>query len=172
MKILVFSDSHSNVSYMIDIINVCKEDTSLIVHLGDMCSDFKKIKSVFPDIPSVFVKGNNDFFEIDVDNEFIGLLEGVKCLFTHGHQYGVKNGVSGISARARAIKAELVLFGHTHIPYKEKRGNTLYFNPGSIGVGRENTFGIIHLGNLAIQSAELLKFDPVTKQIDFLRSFR
>lgn len=172
MKILVFSDSHSNISHMIDIINSCKADTSLIVHLGDMCSDFKKIKSVFHDIPAIFVKGNNDFFEVDVENEYIGILEGVKCLFTHGHQYGVKGGIAGISVRARAIKAELVLFGHTHVPYKEKRGHTLYLNPGSIGAGRENTFGIIHLENSAIMSAELLKFDPVTKQIDFLRSFR
>lgn len=172
MKILVFSDSHSNISSMYDVISACKADTSLIVHLGDMCSDFKKITALFPDIPNVFIKGNNDFFEIGVDSEYIGILEGIKCLFTHGHQYSVKSGISGISVRARALKADLVLFGHTHIPFKEKRGQTLFFNPGTIGCGSTHTFGILHINNSAIQSADVLTYDPITKQIDFLRTFK
>lgn len=172
MKLLVFSDSHSNVSNMHNIVDACKSDTNLIVHLGDMTSDFKKLIKNFPDIPNVFIKGNNDFFETDVDSEYIGTLGGVKCLFTHGHQYAVKSGMSGISVRARALKSELVLFGHTHVPFKEKRGQTLFFNPGSIGFGREHTFGIIHLENCAVLSAELLTYDPIKKEIDFLRSYR
>lgn len=171
MKILVFSDSHTNISYMQDIITACKADTSLIVHLGDMCSDYKKIKSLFPDIPSVGVKGNNDFFEVDTDSEYICSFEGVKCLFTHGHQYAVKSGITGISVRARALKADLVVFGHTHRPFKEKRGQTMFFNPGTIGHGELITFGIIHIENFSVVSCEVLRYDPFTKEIDFLRNY-
>lgn len=172
MKILVFSDSHSNVSNVCNIIDICKSDTSLVVHLGDLTSDFKKIKNRFPDIPGISVKGNNDFFDLEVESEYVGILEGIKCLFTHGHQYSVKSGISGIAVRARALKAELVLFGHTHMPYKEKRGNTLFFNPGSVGVGGLYTFGIIHINRSVIQSADVLYYDPIIKRIDFLRSIR
>ena len=172
MKILVFSDSHANVSNICDIIDLCKEDTSLIVHLGDMTSDFKKVKNKFPDIPSISVKGNNDFFDLDTDTEYVGILEGVKCLFTHGHQYSVKSGVAGILACARALNADLVLFGHTHMPYKEKRGNTLLFNPGSVGQGGVYTFGILHMSNSFIQSADILYYEPIKKRIDFLRTIR
>lgn len=172
MKLLVFSDSHSNIDNMVSVIEACKYDTSLIVHLGDMSSDFKRIVSMYPDIPNVFIKGNNDFFDVDTDQEFIGEFAGVKCLFTHGHQYSVKSGIMGISVRARALRSELVLFGHTHMPYKEKRGNTLFFNPGSIGQRGTPTFGIIHIDNCTILSADVLSFDPISKTIDFVRNYR
>lgn len=172
MKILVFSDSHSNVSNMIDVITACQADTDFIVHLGDMCSDFKIVTARFPDIRFVSVKGNNDFFEMNVPSEYIGVLSGINCLFTHGHQYSVKSGITGISVRARALKSELVLFGHTHVPHNEKKGHTLFFNPGSIGCGGVYTFGIIHINDSNILSADVLKYDPMTKQIDFFRSFK
>ena len=133
---------------------------------------FLQIIQMFPDIPYISVKGNNDFFEIGVDSEYIGILSGVNCLFTHGHQYSVKSGIAGISVRARALKSELVLFGHTHFPHNEKKGHTLYFNPGSIGRGGVYTFGIIHIKDSCILSADVLKFDPLTKEIDFMRSFK
>ena len=170
MKMLVFSDSHSNIDNMRAVIEICKVDTSLIVHLGDLSSDFRKIISLYPDIPNIFVKGNNDFFDVGVEKEYIGELAGVKCLFTHGHQYGVKGGIAGLSVRARALRSDLVLFGHTHNPYKEKRGNTLFFNPGAIGQG--NTFGIIHLDNSAILSADVLSYNPFNHTIDFTRNYR
>lgn len=172
MKMLVFSDSHNNFSNMQNVISACRKDTDLIVHLGDLCSDFKQVVSAFPDIPHVSVKGNNDFFEVGIDSEYIGVFSGVNCLFTHGHQYAVKSGIMGISVRARALRSELVLFGHTHSPYKEKRGQTLFFNPGSIGCGIEYTFGVIQLGNSTVLSADILKYDPAAKEIDFLRCIR
>lgn len=172
MKILVFSDSHFNVSNMQSVMSTCGNDTDIIVHLGDMSSDFRHVASQFPDIPYVQVKGNNDFFEVDVDSEYTGIFSGVKCFFTHGHNYSVKSGIGGIALRARALKADLVLFGHTHTPFKEKHGHTLYFNPGSIGCGSEYTFGIIHVSDSLILSADVLKFDPITKDIDFLRFLR
>lgn len=172
MKILVFSDSHSNITNMTDVVSACKADTDLIVHLGDVCSDFKQVVSRFPNIPYISVKGNNDFFEMGIPSEYIGVLSGVNCLFTHGHQYSVKSGITGISVRARALKSDLVLFGHTHCPHNEKRGSTLFFNPGSIGTGGVYTFGIIHMKDSSVLSSDVLKYDPVKKEMDFLRYFK
>ena len=37
------------------------------------------------------------------------------------------------------MKAELVLYGHTHIPVCEKKGNTVFINPGSITIPKANS---------------------------------
>lgn len=170
MKILVFSDSHNDILSMEAIINACKVDVSLIIHLGDLCSDFNKVIGKFPDIRYISVKGNNDFFELGTDSEYIGNFDGLRFFCTHGHQYSVKSGIAGISVRARALKADVVLFGHTHIPFKEKRGQTLFFNPGAIGCGNY-TFGILQTQDSNVLSADILKYDAFTKQIDFVRHF-
>ena len=72
-------------------------------------------------------------------------LEGHRILLTHGHRYGVKNGLGGLLNRAAQEGADIVLFGHTHQPMTETvpSGTVLggvtidrpirLFNPGSIG---------------------------------------
>lgn len=171
MKLIVFSDSHGNIDSMESVINSCKTEDTFLVHLGDKVSDFRRIVERYPDLPNVFVKGNNDFLEIDAKSEYVGFIGGVKCLVTHGHQYGIKSSMNGIFVRARGLSSELVLFGHTHVPFKQNHGNTLFFNPGTIGQGSTLTFGIIELDNGAILSAEILKYNQVTREIDFFRGF-
>ena len=171
LKILVFSDSHNNVSNMIEVVNICKSDTSLIVHLGDMTSDSRRLKEVFADLPLIYVKGNNDYFDVEAQNEHTYIFDGIKCFFTHGHQYGVKSGINGIAVRARALKADIVFFGHTHVHVVDKHNGILYVNPGTIGqkIGGTSTFAIVQLIGGAVASADILSFDPINKKIDFFR---
>lgn len=171
MKILVFSDSHNNISNMVEVVNICKKDTSLIVHLGDMTHDARRLKEQFPDIPMVYVRGNNDYFDIESESEYTYIFDGIKCFFTHGHQYGVKGGINGIAVRARALKADVVFFGHTHLPIVSKHNGTLFVNPGSIGqtLGGTSTFAIVQFSGGAVASADILYFDQVNKNIEFLR---
>ncbi|MBE6700987.1 MAG: metallophosphoesterase [Ruminococcaceae bacterium] len=173
MKILVFSDSHLNTSNMTSIINHYKGEISLIVHLGDMYSDFEKIKIAFPNVPTVAVKGNNDFFEVVPESEVFSTFAGVKCFFTHGHRYNVKGGLAGISVRARALNADLVLFGHTHLPLKETRGKTLFINPGTVGTNYgKATFALIELDNSSVVFADIMSFDTTDNSIDVLRNLK
>ena len=170
MKILVFSDSHGDSSTMCDIVSLCKKDTSLLIHLGDMCADFEMVKNFFPNIPFINVRGNNDFFETDIESDVQISLSGINTFITHGHRYGVKSGLSGISARARATRSDLVLFGHSHQPLKEKRGDILYINPGSVSSrSGKPTFSVLEIDNFLIQSAEILTYDKVRNSVDFLR---
>lgn len=171
MKIIVFSDSHHNILNMSEVVNKCKIDASLIVHLGDMTSDSRQLKEAFPDLPLIYVKGNNDYFDVEAENECTYVFDGIKCFFTHGHQYGVKAGINGISVRARALKADVVFFGHTHIPTIIKHNGTLFVNPGSIGQKSSGTptFAIVQLSGGSVASADILTYDPITKTIDFNR---
>ena len=168
MKILVFSDSHNNVSDMTEVISLCKSDTSLIVHLGDMVSDFRIVQNRFPDIPTISIKGNNDIFEVGSDNEALYNFESLRFFFTHGHKYNVKYGLDTLMYRAEELKCDVVLFGHTHVPFLKKIKNTLFVNPGSIS---RSTFAILNIKNGTILSSDICTYSKITKSIDFLRLF-
>ena len=38
------------------------------------------------------------------------------------------------------------MFGHAHKPLVDRRGRTLFLNPGSIGTGLRPTYGILTVG--------------------------
>ena len=58
-------------------------------------------------------------------------LEG-KHIFTHGHLYEVKYGLSNLVAAAEARSMQMALFGHTHQAMTEYRGGLYLMNPGSL----------------------------------------
>lgn len=52
---------------------------------------------------------------------------------------------------------DLVLYGHTHIPECNLHNKTLYFNPGSISIPKNNTkksFGILEERNISLYDME------------------
>lgn len=130
MKALIFSDSHGGVSSMADF---CLEnpDAELIIFAGDMQSDIKELMELFPKKRYEIVRGNNDYFcsEVPYDRVF---KFGDKCIFlTHGHRYNVKSGVYSLYLAAREKGADICIFGHTHMKFKEAEGDVILFNPGS-----------------------------------------
>lgn len=161
-KILVFSDSHGHPTSMNRALDMHK-DADLIVHLGDGSSD---LTSPLPDISPIHVipiEGNGEYYGfIRVDRRYrpqkfvMTEFEGKKIFMTHGHLYDVKYGLDRLAARAYADGADIVLFGHTHVPlcryypegsYFSGIGKTerrlLLFNPGSIGKSLEHSFGLL-----------------------------
>ncbi len=46
--------------------------------------------------------------------------------------------------------AEVIVFGHTHVPVCESRGNQLFFNPGSLSgsQGFEPVYGILEINSV------------------------
>ncbi len=154
MKCLVFSDSHGTCEPMCAALRM-HPDAEVIFFLGDGLRDFDEvICDVTRPLTVVAVQGNCDFYSLvrgaPVHKSEIISLEGHRIFCTHGDVYGVKGSLSSVSARARAVGADIVLFGHTHVPMEwyESDPTPLYlFNPGSIGVRREGvySFGILTL---------------------------
>ena len=66
-------------------------------------------------------------------------------LLCHGHTYGVKQSLLTAGLAAEEQDLDLFLFGHTHKPLVDKRGKTLFLNPGSIGDYARPTYGIVTL---------------------------
>ena len=127
-RILIASDTHGNIGYVCKAIEAI-EKINLVIHLGDMCADARDLQSLYPRYEWVYVRGNNDFFDIGDDER---LLErgGVKILLTHGHAYHVRSGVDDLVRRAKELEAKAVFFGHTHVRMNEWVDDVLCVNPG------------------------------------------
>ena len=146
MKLLVFSDSHSNSYKIKEAIELHCGRCDAIIFLGDGFRDICLVKEQYPHIPFYIVKGNCDFLGCDAQDELLLSLDGVNLFITHGHKYGAKGGYGNLIYRARELEADAVLFGHTHMPIDDVvqigEKNIRIFNPGSIGYG--GSFGVIN----------------------------
>ena len=147
MKILVMSDSHGRVANMLSAASL--EEPDVILHLGDNDKDCVDLISLYPDTMLRVVRGNSDFFSAGLDmDEFV--LEGKRFFMTHGHLFGVKTGRARIIDAALHRNADVLLFGHTHIPYYSvSSSNLIMINPGSIGAGTEN-YAVLEIKNGAV----------------------
>lgn len=143
MKILVFSDSHRNISPMETA--VAEERPDYIFHLGDMERDAEELRGLFPNIPVASVAGNCDF-GMGGERYLFFELRGKKFFLTHGHFYGVKLGLDRLINTALTAGADAALFGHTHSPYFACVQEMMVINPGTVGMGRR-TYGVLTLEN-------------------------
>lgn len=129
MELLVFSDSHGHVQPMLDI--TADEKPDAVIHLGDCVSDAKELAQVFPYITVYSISGNNDFdFNAVREKEFV--IGGKKIFITHGHHFNVKNRIDLLKSAASARGADIVMFGHTHVPLHDFDGKLHILNPGAL----------------------------------------
>jgi len=141
-KILVMSDSHGEER------NVLRAlarfgDVDCVFHLGDFVKDtvcIRKKKKVYA------VRGNGDFYSKEKAERII-TIAGKRILAVHGHKQRVKSGLFNLALYARECSADIVLFGHTHIPTEQIYENVLLYNPGSLSQYARPTFGIILIEN-------------------------
>src|SRR5690349_16994786 len=80
--------------------------------------------------PVTAVTGNTDQGLTLRETEVV-VLEGKKFLLHHIVRPGV--GSPRIEAQLQNAKPDVVMFGHTHEPFAQQFGKTLYINPGSAG---------------------------------------
>ena len=140
MDILVLSDSHGAIAPMERAVELTEPD--LILHLGDCWRDAERLRDRFPDIPLEQVPGNCDFRPIEPAERLLE-IRGKRILLCHGHTYHVKSSLltAGYAAEERELDA--FLFGHTHRPLVDRRGRTLFLNPGSIGASSRPSYGVV-----------------------------
>ena len=132
MKYLVLSDSHGNVDNMVRAVKLVKPQG--IIHLGDGWRDVEELRELFPSLPLEQVPGNCDFGRFEA-------LE--RVLIAHGHTLGVKTGLLRAQYRALEMNADILLFGHTHVPLVDAASRPMMMNPGSIGDPRRPTYGVL-----------------------------
>ncbi len=140
MKILIFSDSHGELTYMRKAIK--KERPDYVFHLGDHDRDAEALGREFQMLPIVAVRGNCDGWGSETPLTRLIPIGGLRLFLCHGHTFGVKTSLLRLSYAAREQEADVVLFGHTHEAFSEKDPSGLvFFNPGSCGYSYEPSYG-------------------------------
>lgn len=137
MKILVVSDTHGINSGFIEAVE--KEQPDLIIH----CGDGKGIEMKCQDVvkcPMHIVRGNSDEMPNNLPLEKEVEVEGYKIFLAHGHKHLVYAGTQWLIEAGRERGANIVMFGHTHIPHVEEVNGMLVMNPGSITMPRQGDF--------------------------------
>jgi len=145
MKILVLSDSHRKVANLLDAVE--KEQPDMVFHLGDLVEDAEALSYACPKLPMHNVEGNCDAWcaSTGVPATMLQQAGGACFLLTHGHLFHAKSGASALLREGRRLKADAVLYGHTHIPLVQREPDGLWLiNPGTAGgVGNRPTYAVI-----------------------------
>lgn len=166
MTLLILSDSHGRPDRIDEAIRRVRPDG--ILFAGDGLRDLTRC--TIP-CPLWAVSGNCDWLTsplilngslLEPESEELMTAEGIRILLMHGHKYGVKGGLGQAIARAVQLEADVLVFGHTHIPLdlhlrpdSERTDFSVtkpltVFNPGSLG-DRDGSFG-----TLTVRGGQLL----------------
>jgi len=135
--------------------------TDLILHAGDVCT-----ASVLDELsgyaPLRAVRGNNDGEDVaawgaqeTVELELAGLP--VAMIHDSGQSAG-----RCARLRRRFPRAQLVVFGHSHIPADQAADGVRIFNPGSPTDRRRQprgTFGLLHIDDGQLLEARIVPVD-------------
>jgi putative phosphoesterase len=132
----------------------------LVLHAGDVVEPglLAELRAV---APVHAVLGNNDGALAGVLPESLVLdLDGVEVAMVHDS--GARAGREG-RMRRRFPTADVVVFGHSHIPWNaEGLDGQLLFNPGSATQRRaqpHRTLGVLELGGGRVRSHEVVVVD-------------
>lgn len=134
MRLLVTSDSHRAAGNLLDIVEMHRADSDLLIFLGDGESDLENVRLLYPDIRILQVAGNCDWGS-DLPAYSYAQAAGKTILYTHGHPFHVKNGLVELEHAARAANADICLFGHTHGQYTDHKDGLYIMNPGAVAEG-------------------------------------
>ena len=159
MDVLVLSDTHGARHAIERMLGQINFKPSAVLFLGDGLRDLDFAEYEKTAKADVFaVAGNCDVWRVGVDDApevRIEMIGGKRIVMMHGHTFGVKGGPGAAIRYAHSVDADVLLFGHTHVPMEqtlpagERVGDIvltkplLVANPGSLGQGMERTFGVL-----------------------------
>ena len=135
MQILVVSDSHGN-NYDIKALIERMGKIDMLIHLGDVGRQSEYIQNLVS-CPVYMIAGNNDFGR-DLPNSIEFMIGTYKIFITHGHRFHVSFGVDKLRRYAIEKGYDVVMYGHTHMPFLEIGNAVTILNPGSISYPRQN----------------------------------
>jgi uncharacterized protein len=151
MKIIVISDTHipdRAESLPLKLLDEIK-NADMVIHAGDFVSlEFlNDLKSLCNNIKAVW--GNMDPPEIKKMLPQKGIFKVGDYRIGVVHGYGAPNKMLELlNTEFKNDKLDIIIFGHSHSALNEKRGSTLFFNPGSPTdkiLAADNTYGIIEI---------------------------
>lgn len=176
MKLMFASDIHGSLPAAERVLDIfAKSDAQWLVLLGDLL--YHGPRNALPEgynpagvaevlnreaARVIAVRGNCDsevdqmllHFPITAPWQQI-LTERQRLFLTHGHLFGPDN-LPALAA------GDVLVYGHTHIPVAEKRGEIFHFNPGSVSIpkgGFVASYGVLegdYLQVLALNDQQVI----------------
>mgnify|MGYP001616581224 FL=1 len=134
MKIIVLSDTHipERAKDIPEEVYAQIKGADLLIHAGDITSleFFKKLSKLKKEIKAV--QGNMD------EPALKDILPAKQLIKIAGFSIGIIHGwgspfglIEAAEKEFQKEKPNIIIFGHSHKPFNEYRGKTLFFNPGS-----------------------------------------
>ena len=99
-----------------------------IIHAGDI-GPYKLVQDMEAIAPTTAVLGNTDG-DMPINETAVVTLDGKKFFVQHivdPHRLQAT-----LRERLKLIEPDVVVFGHTHMPFCETLGGVLFLNPGSV----------------------------------------
>lgn len=162
MKVVVLSDTHirpGGSRRLPDAVYAALAEADVVLHAGDVLTR-EVLDELSGFAPVHAVLGNND------DGILAGMLPETLTVELGGvrigmiHDSGPSDGRPG-RMRRRFPDADVVVYGHSHIPYcGDGLEGQVLFNPGSPTDRRSqphHTFGVLELAGGSIRSAEIVE---------------
>ena len=171
MKIGIISDTHGHEMAWQKAWEKQFQNADMILHAGDilyhgprnpMKEDYNPAGLVQRintcPVPVIIARGNCDSsvdascLELPVEAPYAYVVaEGLRIIITHGDT--VMSDAEK-DAMARHLRADLFISGHIHTTVLEKRGQTVFLNPGSAALSKRedgrNTFAVLQDGEIRI----------------------
>lgn len=160
-RVVVLSDTHLHAGgrrRLPDGAYRALDDAELILHAGDIVTaDLLHELSGFA--PTCAVLGNNDLDSrlAHLPEDSLEVIDGVRVAMVHDS--GPRTGREA-RMRRRFPDAQVVVFGHSHIPWNQSGADgQLLFNPGSPTERRaqpRHTLGVLHLDAGQVVRSEIV----------------
>ncbi|MDE6736026.1 MAG: metallophosphoesterase [Treponemataceae bacterium] len=199
-RLLVLSDSHGNTKTVRAIVGTFGADCDALCFCGDGARDVLSVLATFASkaeknslIPPVvaLARGNGDTESYVVQSQDVQITyrvpksqeltaAGKNILLAHGHQHDVYYGTEAFFHAAKRERADVALFGHTHIPYAAHQDGILLLNPGSCARPRRSSpasFAIVTIGEhnptyqfyaIDENSMDFSAYDPPQEEMSLL----
>lgn len=154
MRIGIISDTHmpSRAKQLPQALKKGLSGVDMILHAGDW-TKLDVVDALQQIAPVDGVAGNNDGEDIirKFGRKKILTLAGYRIGMVHGDGYKKTTEVRAWEAFA-GEKVDIILFGHSHVPFLREHQGVLVFNPGSPTDKRRQprySYGILTLGDTA-----------------------
>ncbi len=155
MDILVVSDTHGRNERLMEL-EWAYPQVERFLHAGDWGGDPTHYRHWLS------VKGNNDYYALNLPRDRIVEVEDHRIYMVHGHQVPFYNRTQNFVNLAKANQCDIVVTGHTHRPLIEEKDGILIINPGSLSRNRDGSspsYAILMLGGSS-KSACIKRYPP------------
>ena len=151
MRVLVVSDTHGTLPIDLSSFNV-----DAVIHAGDIGDN--RFLSEFHMFDRFYAVAGNTDHSLDLPETLCIEIEETTFYLVHNLSAPHRI-ISSNHSRIRECTPNLVIFGHTHTPLIEKRENTIFLNPGSLGkkgLTGYRSYAIIEIDGSDIKKIEII----------------